>query len=67
MSATADCPTCGARCRIVHRAGAEPQLVTLQDAALVAKIEQLKRALARLRAAARGCAVPTGGDAEDEA
>lgn len=67
MSATADCPTCGARCRIVHRAGAEPQLVALQDAALVAKIEQLKHALAQLRAAAKGCAVPTGEYGEEEA
>lgn len=67
MSTTANCPTCGARCRIEHRAGAGPRLRALQDAALVAKIEQLKRALAWLRVAAKGCAVPTRGVAEDEA
>lgn len=53
MSATTDCPNCGARCRVESSVDGGSRLKALQDRTLVAKIEQLQGALQRLRAAAK--------------
>lgn len=63
MSATTDCPNCGARCRVESSVDGGSRLKALQDRTLVAKIEQLQGALQRLRAAAK--ASGGGGDRDD--
>lgn len=50
MSDTANCPTCGATCRIVNRdRDGAPQLQAVQDTDAQNKIEQLKQSLSQLR------------------
>ena len=54
MSEVVDCPTCGARCRIERDAATGTlRLVHLQDRQMIRKIDQLKGALLRVRAAVK--------------
>jgi hypothetical protein len=50
MSDVANCPTCGAACRIISRdSEGSPKLQAFQDTAAENKIEQLKKSLHQLR------------------
>ena len=54
MSEVVACPTCGARCRLERDATTGVvSLVHLQDRQLIKKVEQLKGALLRVRAAVK--------------